>query len=222
MSPKKLDTDRKYKLYEKAVQNPENEVSFIHEKFLELRGKPALLLREDFCGTGAISCAWVKQSKKHHSWGVDLDPEPIIYGKENHLSQLSKEEQKRVCYLEENVLNGSAPLVDAAFAFNFSYMIFKKRHLLLNYFKKVRSSLKKDGVFFLDVFGGPDSQTLLEEETEHENFSYYWDCQKYNPITNECFFGIHFKYKGKKYKDVFTYDWRLWTIPELRELLYSM
>jgi hypothetical protein len=60
----------------------------------------------------------------------------------------------------------------------------------------------------------------LEEETEYNKFSYFWDCQKFNPITNECLYAIHFKPKGgKKFKNVFTYDWRMWSVPELREIL---
>ena len=28
-----------------------------------------------------------------------------------------------------------------------------------------------------------------------------------------------FRSKNKKYENVFTYDWRLWTIPELRDIM---
>ena len=38
--------------------------------------------------------------------------------------------------------------------------------------------------------------------------------------SNEGMFYIHYKLKGqKKMKNVFTYDWRLWMAPELRDLL---
>lgn len=210
----------KYFYYEKSVQNPENEIEFFNEKYMELKGKKALTLREDFCGTGSITCAWVKQSPKHESWGIDLDPEPVEYGKLNHLSQLSDEEQTRVHYQLENVLNASTPKVDICFAFNFSYFIFKKRKELLDYFKAVHKALNDDGVFFIDLFGGPDSQTVMTDVISHEGFKYFWECQMFNPMTNNCRFAIHFKRKGEqKRKDVFVYEWRMWFMSELRDLM---
>ena len=85
----------KYYYYEKAVQNPSNEVEFFNEKFEEIRNRKPHTLREDFCGTGAISCEWVKQGEDYFSWGVDLDPEPVDYGKNHHLTRLSEKQQTR-------------------------------------------------------------------------------------------------------------------------------
>lgn len=210
----------KYAYYEKAVQNPQNEVDFFNEKYKELTGGVAKTLREDFCGTGAISCAWVNQSSEHYAWGVDLDPEPIEYGRENHLSKLASSDQKRMTYLLENVLSVKTPKVDICFAFNFSYFIFKTRKELLAYFKRAYDSLNSGGVFFVDLFGGPDSQTVMTDEIEHPGFKYYWDCQEFNPITNECRFAIHFKRRGEqKRENVFVYEWRMWTLRELREIM---
>ena len=43
---------------------------------------------------------------------------------------------------------------------------------------------------------------------------------KFNPINNHCTFAIHFKRDGeKKRKEVFVYDWRMWTMSELRDIL---
>lgn len=210
----------KYWYYEKSVQNPSNEVSFFNEKFTELRKKTAHTLREDFCGTGSISCEWVKQGPKHQAWGIDLDPEPVEYGKVNHLSKLDPVDQTRMHYILENVLSAKKEDVDICFAFNFSYFIFKKRKDLLSYFKAVREALNEDGVFFLDLFGGPDSQTEMTDVIEHDHFKYYWECQKFNPIDNSCRFAIHFKRKGeKKREDAFVYEWRMWGMAELRDIL---
>ena len=210
----------KYEYYEKSVQNPSNEVEFFNEKYFEIRKKKPLTLREDFCGTGAISCEWVKQSPKHFSWGIDLVPEPVNYGQNNHVTKLAADEKKRVKYILENVLNASTPKVDVCFAFNFSYFIFKKRAELVKYFSAVKEALNDDGVFFIDLFGGPDSQTVMTDEIKHDDFKYFWECQHFNPLTNDCRFAIHFKLKGeKKRKDVFVYEWRMWGMQELREIL---
>ena len=210
----------KYQYYEKSVQNPSNEVDFFNEKYTELRGAKAYSLREDFCGTGAISCAWVNQSAKHKAWGIDLDPEPIEYGKATHYAALSEIDQKRMNYIEGNVLNSGTPKVDICFAFNFSYFIFKKREELLAYLKAAHAALNENGVFFMDLFGGPDS---IQENTDviaHDGFKYFWECQMFNPMTNECRFAIHFKRKGEqKRKDVFVYNWRMWGMMELRDIL---
>lgn len=210
----------KYFYYEGSVQNADGEVDFLNEKYQEIRGKEALLLREDFCGTAAISCKWAAQSPKHQAWGVDLDPEPVEYGKKHHLSAISPDAQKRMKYLLEDVLNASTPKTDVIFAFNFSYFIFKERAVLLNYFKSVYRDLKDDGVFFIDIFGGPDSQTVMTDVIEHDHWDYFWDCMEFNPMNNHCKFGIHIKRKGEaKRKEVFAYEWRLWSMAELKDIL---
>ena len=46
------------------------------------------------------------------------------------------------------------------------------------------------------------------------------DRESFNPVTAECVFRISFKFSdGSKLKNAFTYEWRFWTIPEVRELL---
>jgi SAM-dependent methyltransferase len=210
----------KYTYYESTVQCVENDIDFINDQFKALRKRKPHTLREDFGGTAKLACEWVKQGSKYSARALDLDPEPIEYGKENHYSELSKGEKSRVSYELKNVMSPGKDKSDVIVAFNFSYFIFKKREELVKYFKQVRKTLKSDGVFFLDLFGGPESMQLLEEETEYDDYSYFWDCDKFNPITNECLFKIHFKPKGeKKKKDVFVYDWRMWGLAELREIL---
>lgn len=56
-----------------------------------------------------------------------------------------------------------------------------------------------------------------------EGYSYYWDQDCFDPITNEAQFYIHFKRRGEaKRQEVFSYDWRMWSIPELRDLLVEV
>ena len=73
----------------------------------------------------------------------------------------------------------------------------------------------------VDIFGGTDCYEEQVEETEHDNHSYYWDCDKFNPLTSECLYYIHFKTHedGRKYERAFTYDWRHWTPMEIKELM---
>lgn len=218
--PKGLTIERKYELYEASVQNPENEVEFIQETFEKLRGRVPRKLREDFCGTGGICAEWVKAHPENKAVGLDLDPEPVEYGKKHHWGALNEDQQGRMEYLLQDVFHSESVQGDAICAYNFSYFGFKTREELRAYFKAVREALPEDGLFFLDIFGGPESMQPLEEETEHDDFSYFWDCVEFSPVTHACRFAIHFKEKGKKkIKNVFTYEWRFWTLPEVREIL---
>ena len=105
-------------------------------------------------------------------------------------------------------------------ALNFSYFIFKARADLKKYFVNCRRNLRPGGVLALDCFGGADSMKPNKESTVYRRFVYHWEQYGHDPISGEARCSIHFKPKGrKKIKDVFTYDWRLWTLPELRDLL---
>jgi hypothetical protein len=215
-----LTLEQKYDYYERSVQNAEGEVEFMRAEFKRIYGHAPFIFREDFCGTGAMSCNWVEQDKSCESYAVDLDPEPIKMGHIRHLAKLDKAQQKRVHYMQKNVMSVKTPKVDVVCAFNFSYFIFKSRKQMLQYFKAVRKSLQKQGVFFLDIFAGPESQKLITDVKKLKNLTYYWECQHFNPFTHDCTFAIHFKdAKGKKHNNVFTYNWRFWTMPEIRDIL---
>lgn len=218
---KKLEKFDKYKIYTQAVQSPETDVQFFKKVYRQTRGKRPHFFREDFCAAYAISCAWVQDKKDHVAFGVDLDPEPLDYGHENNLPYLSKEEQRRLFILEADVLKVNTPKMDIVAAMNFSYFFFKERTKLKAYFAKVYKDLKKDGIFILDCFGGSMTQEPNEENTKHRSFTYYWDQEGYDPVSGEAKFYIHFKRKGEGFvrEKVFTYDWRLWSIPELRDIL---
>lgn len=221
MSGRDLPIERKYELYEQTVQNVESDIEFIEKEFKRLHGVGPRLLREDFGGTGALACEWVRRNPENRSWAVDLDPEPIRYGHERHYSKLTDEQKTRMSYIEANVLKDMEFKADVVVAFNFSYFIFKERNTLLSYFKKVREGLNEGGTFFIDLFGGTECRQELEEETEYDKHTYFWDCDKYNAITDEATYFIHFKEHktGIKYEQVFTYDWRMWNMAELQDIL---
>lgn len=210
----------KYEYYQKAVQSADTDVVFLKKTYKELRKKDAKILREDFCGTFALSAEWVKLNPKFEAIGLDLDPEPLEYGRIHHLKRLNETQRKRLHLKEHNVLSGPLPAADIAIAMNFSYFVFKTRAVLKSYFTNVYKSLKTDGLFVADVFGGSLCQEANEEKTNLRGFTYYWDQASFDPVSNRAMFHIHFRPQGmKKIERVFTYDWRMWTIPELRDLL---
>jgi len=210
----------KYALYTQAVQSPDTDVDFLKKAYRQLRGKSAVTMREDFCGTFRLSVEWVKNNPQHRAFAVDIDPEPLDYGRQHYFDKLSPKVQSRLKITESNVLTSELPEADIAAALNFSYFFFKERSVLKTYFKNVFESLKKDGLFVMDVFGGTQCTDAIEDKQKLNGFTYFWDQVSFDPVTNEALFHIHFQPKGqKKVENVFTYDWRMWSIPELRDIL---
>jgi hypothetical protein len=214
------DTANKHILYEAAVQCVESEVDFVDETFKKLRKRKATILREDFCGTTNSSCEWVQRRESNLAYSVDLDPEVLEWGKQHHIKELSADQQKRVNVVNADVIKSGVKAVDVVLAMNFSYWTFKNRGTMIRYFHSVYNSLVDDGVFFLDSFGGYEAFQEMEESTKHDGFTYVWDQSHYNPITGDGLFHIHFKFKdGSRLDKAFTYDWRVWTLPEITEML---
>jgi hypothetical protein len=212
----------KYDLYQKSVQAPESDAAFFRDITKKATGKTPKIFGEDFCGTFANSCAWVKLGPEYKSVGIDFDDEPIDYGMIHNYSQLTPKAQQRVSVQKKNVLDKKLPKADLICALNFSYFIFKQRSMLVQYFKNVHSRLNPKGAFVLDCFGGPQCQEPIRERRHIEDgdFYYYWDQENFDYVNNEAKFNIHFKLKGKPIQEkVFSYDWRLWSIAELRDVL---
>ena len=217
---RQADQADRHILYERAVQCVESEIDMVDETFLKLRGRQARTLREDFCGTANTSCEWVRRRTDNLAWGVDLDDEVLGWGKQHNLGSLTEEAMERVQLLHADVLNVDTPAMDVVLAMNFSYWIFGTRETVKAYFSRIRECLVDDGVLFLDFYGGYETMREMEEETDHDDFIYVWDQNRYNPITGEMNCQIHFKFPdGSQMKQAFSYDWRLWTLPEVRELL---
>ena len=207
-------------LYEQSVQEPESEINIIDQIWSEQRGRGATLLREDFCGTAAISIEWVKRREANEAIGVDLDVPTLEWTKNRLGDRLDDRQLSRIDLIEGNVLSTETKKCDTILATNFSYYIFKTRDAVREYYKTVLDGLVEDGLFILDAYGGSDSFKEMTEDRDLDGFTYTWDQNFYDPITGDVINHIHFKFPdGTKIKKAFTYEWRLWTLPEIRELL---
>lgn len=213
-------------LYQQSVQSVDSEIDFVDQTFRNTRKRKAARLREDFCGTALSACEWVKRRPQNTAVGLDLDRATLDWGLAHNLSKLRPAAAARVRLLQRDVLDPGPGTgrMDIVLAMNFSWWIFKTRGRLLEYFRTVRGSLGRDGLFFLDIYGGWES---LKEQRERRQigrkargYTYIWDQEKCDPVTNETLCHIHFKFRdGSMLKKAFTYDWRVWTIPEAREIL---
>jgi ubiquinone/menaquinone biosynthesis C-methylase UbiE len=209
-----------HELYEEAVQNVENEVEFIQTTFRQLTGRTAYLLREDFCGTASASCQWVRQGREYQAIGVDIDPQVLEWGRKHRVARLTAEDQARVSLIEADVQTVETPKVDVLVAFNFSYWVFRERQQMIAYMRRCYAALKDDGVLFMDMFGGPESFEETREKTKLDGFTYVWHQAEFHPVTNHMLCHIHFKFPdGSKIKKAFSYSWRMYTAPELRDML---
>ena len=69
--PQASRADR-HELYQLSVQDPATEVDFVEQTWNALRGRPAEMLREDFCGTAITSREWVSRDHHHYATAIVL------------------------------------------------------------------------------------------------------------------------------------------------------
>lgn len=219
------DKADKFDCYQQSVQSPDHEVEVFELLYRDQYERNPLTLREDFCGTFAVCCEWVKAHKDRTAWGVDLCPETLQWGKDNNQAKLKATEAERITLLEQDVRDGNTPTVDLLAAQNFSFWIFKTREEVIEYFKAAHANLNEEGVMVMDMMGGREcyNDTITDKRTivkGKKGFKYHWQQAYFNPITSDCSFYIHFKFgDGSKMKKAFEYHWRFWTVPEVREML---
>jgi len=200
-------TDRHW-LYQESVQSPGEHIKFFDMVYEKAHGKLPRILKEDFCGTAFMAADWVRERPDNIAIGVDLDEPTLEWGKEQNIAPLEAEEKERVILHLADVRDIDDPKVDIVAALNFSY------------FEAARRSLAPGGMLVLDMFGGWEAQMEVTDKTKYSGFTYIWEQTAYDPISHITQFQIHFKFHGGGgIKAAFEYNWRLWTIPELREIL---
>ena len=217
-------TADKHELYQLSVQDPEIEIAFINRVYKKTHDRLPITLREDFCGTALFCAVWAKTNPARSAVGIDLDQPTLDWGIEHNLAPIGEPGQ-RVKLLCQNVLDPVNEAFDVALGLNFSYWVFFTRDEMRAYFKGVHASLGRQGMLFLDAYGGPYSMEAMEPDEIEKTpikggFTYLWDQHEFNAIDHRIINHIHFEFKdGSKLERAFTYDWRFWTLPELRELL---
>jgi SAM-dependent methyltransferase len=219
-------------LYEASVQSADYDLDFFERVYRRHHGRSFRRFREDFCGTAMLSCAWALRRPENESWGVDLDAPTLAWAKREHLARMHGA-ARRVTLVRADVREVTRPKVDLVTAMNFSYWIFRERDELRNYFRAVRRSLKRGGLFVANIYGGSGAMEPLTEKRRIAasqgpdglripGFTYVWEQASFNPIDHRLKCHIHFKLSdGRMLKRAFSYDWRMWTLPEVRETLHE-
>ncbi|XP_057455996.1 uncharacterized protein LOC130747159 [Lotus japonicus] len=118
--------------------------------------------------------------------------------------------------------NFPLPGRDIVCAFNYSCCCLHKRADLILYFKHARDALStKGGIFVMDLYGGSSSEHKLRLQRRFPNFTYVWEQAEFDIIQRKTRISLHFhlKKEQRKIRHAFSYSWRLWTLPEIRDCL---
>lgn len=210
----------KYELYHLAVQAPDEEVAFLRRVFRERRRRVPRHFREDFSGTALVASEWVRQGRGFTAEAYDHDPEVFAWARAHHVGALGKA-AARLQLIQDDVRVPSQVRPDIRCAENFSYFLLTERAAMLAYFRGVYADLVDDGIFVLDAWGGAGATDPIEETRKLPGgVTYVWEQERYTPATGDMTCHISFRFRdGSALERAFSYTWRFWNLPELRDLL---
>ncbi len=183
-----------------------------------IHGGSASVLGEDFCGTAALSRAWVRQVPEASAVAVDRDGEPLV--------RAAGDDAVRAVHAD--VRDADQP-VDVLYVGNFSIGEWHARPDLVAYLQHARRRLRPGGVFICDLYGGETAfltGDVVREEPGPDGaiIRYTWEQRETDPLTGRVINALHFRVlrdgaEVQSLTDAFVYDWRLWGVPELRDAL---
>lgn len=233
----------RFDCYELCVQSPRHITRFLRDLHARAgSGDQPTALREDFCGTAAISRRWIAEARKAgltpRAIATDLDPAVIA--------------RARADALGEDVLNdlalhigdaihapvAPADACDVVFVGNFSIGYIASRSDLLGYLARSRERLALGnagfggGVFVCDIYDSPSKYTLGCVNRRHpsrgrELIHYTWEHRSADILNARVENAIHFRIEldgeiVQELFDAFVYRWRLWSIVELRDAMHEV
>lgn len=205
----------RFALYELCAQAPTRDARVL----AAIHGGPARVLGEDFCGTAALSRAWADLDPRNRAVAVDHDAATLARAASH----------RRVGLIRADVMEVREP-ADVIAVLNFSIGELHRRAGLVRYLAHARARLRKRGAFVCDIYGGADSHltgTVEQRVTGpgRERITYFWEQRTADPFTGRVVNAMHFAVRparggrARRIDDAFVYDWRLWSVPELREAM---
>lgn len=203
----------KFDLYTLCVQDPPRMAEFLGA----VHGGAARTLRDDFAGPGAIARAWVAMSRHRRAVAIDLDPVP--------LKKLGRSASVKGLVADVRKAKAKADIICAL---NFGVCELHTRRDLLAYLKQARASLETKGVLVCDLYGGTDSFTRSTSSKririDRSTIGRYRWVQEGGDVAtgrvrNRIDFTMQAGSHTTRFPSAFTYDWRLWSIPELSDAM---
>ena len=59
-----------------------------------------------------------------------------------------------------------------------------------------------------------------QDRRRQHGFTYVWDQVDFDPVSHDILCKIHYEFRdGTRMRNAFVYDWRLWTLPEMQEIM---
>jgi SAM-dependent methyltransferase len=224
-SPTSPSLDR-FALYELCVQSPDYDAKMLRA----IHGRSPATLGEDFCGSAAISRAWVALSPKSTAIAVDHDEATLAAAQARDPGLKHKKLAGRITYILADVL-AVRDRCDIITVQNFSICELHTRPSLVKYLRHARSRLAPRGLFACDIYAGADCFFTgrikrIVEGPNGERITYTWEHRTTDPLRARVQNAIHFEVRGgsagrkpQRLTDAFVYDWRLWSPPELAEAM---
>lgn len=208
----------RHDFYELCVQSPKHLVPLLKA----IHGGSPRILGEDFCGTAALSLAWVGADPQARAIGVDLSEEVLGYHNDH-------DRVEKILGDVRTATNATDHEADVVFVGNFSIGELHTRADLIDYLRHARSRVSDGGVFVCDTYGGESAFITGHVHRNHPGpngmrIRYTWEQREADPTTGMVVNAMHFRTeKGghieDELNDAFVYHWRLWSVPELRDAL---
>ncbi|XP_007015855.2 PREDICTED: uncharacterized protein LOC18590342 [Theobroma cacao] len=163
---------------------------------------------------------------------VSFKPQELI----RNIQLEESDDNSKIAAIEPNMHEGSPassneefieaeseiPARDIVCAFNYSCCCLHERVELVLYFKHVLEALsRKGGIFVMDLYGGTSSEQSLRLQRRFPNFTYTWEQAEFDIIERKTRISLHFhlQKQQKKLHHAFSYSWRLWSLPEIKDCL---
>ncbi|HVZ93975.1 MAG TPA: hypothetical protein VG797_05655, partial [Phycisphaerales bacterium] len=154
------------------------------------------------------------------------DREPMEHAKAAAAGTFDPGLLRRMSWRVRDVLRPPPPRpeADVIAAFNFAVCELHERADLLRYLKNSHTRLNRGGIFAADLYFGPGAWRRGVEKkkvrTAHGIINYEWEQRSADPLTGRVENVIHFVLpRGKRMRNAFIYDWRLWSVAELRDAM---
>lgn len=226
----------RFACYELCVQSPRHVTAFLHA-VASRDGWEPMVLREDFCGTAAVSRRWIEEAqgvgedhpkRARRAIAMDLDPDVL------DRARLLADPTAAIRFLEGDCTakdpSAESDPSDLIFVGNFSIGYCHARATLVRYLKQRRARLEASkGVFACDLYGGPNAFALggirrRHPSRGHETIHYIWQHEEADPETAMVTNSISFEIERdgeivEQLPRAFVYRWRLWSLPELKDAM---
>lgn len=198
----------RFACYELCVQSPRHVSAFVRG----VHANNPVVLREDFCGTAALSQGWLEDAARlgepASAIAVDLDEEVItrtrrallgtnsasLGGGREKAGGRADSSSLQLLHADSTKPTNPDPGCDIVFVGNFSIGYLHTRRALIDYLELSRSRLARGnagfggGVFVCDTYGGASAFQLGSLTRKHpsrgrEIIHYHWQHEEADPLT---------------------------------------